>query len=240
MANASAVSGSWVSRQGVTMSNPPATELPAIDPAVVRRVTPAEDLVSVFCDQAESVGLHATRSTETALAQDVAALLHDLASGSGAQRLKVIVEPTLFCRQQVEQAMGNDVERLDPRVGDDTMFAADVGVTGVYAAVAETGSLVCASGPECWRGLSLIPPAHIAIVRAQQIVPDLIDLFAAGLPADLPTNLTLISGPSKTADIEGILITGVHGPGTVHVIVVSDAAARKEAPGPADPSAGAK
>jgi L-lactate dehydrogenase complex protein LldG len=51
-------------------------------------------------------------------------------------------------------------------------------------------------------------------------VPDLLDLFAASTPGGLPANLTLISGPSKTADIEGILITGVHGPGAVHVILV--------------------
>ena len=86
--------------------------------------------------------------------------------------------------------------------------------------VAETGTLVCTSGNERWRGLTLIPPLHIAIVEAQQITPDLIDLFAGGMPAPLPANVTLISGPSKTADIEGILITGVHGPREVHVVVV--------------------
>jgi L-lactate utilization protein LutB len=152
----------------------------------------------------------------------VAALVQDVAAGSGAGPGKVIIEPSLVCRRDLERLLGNGTRLLDPHAGDQAMFSADVGVTGVYAAVAETGSLVCVSGPELWRGLSLIPPVHIAVVWHEQIVPDLVDLFTARLPTDLPASLTLISGPSKTADIEGILITGVHGPGSVHVVVVRE------------------
>ena len=67
---------------------------------------------------------------------------------------------------------------------------------------------------------SLAVPNYISIVRADQIVPDLLD-WTASLPADLPANQVLISAPSKTADIEMIIITGVHGPGEVHVIIVA-------------------
>ena len=67
----------------------------------------------------------------------------------------------------------------------------------------------------------MIPPVHIAVVAQAQIVPDLCDFFD-GLGGSLPANINVITGPSKTADIEGILITGVHGPGDVHVVVVSD------------------
>ncbi len=200
------------------MSKPLTSPPPVIDPAVVRQVTAGDDLVSVFRANAEGVGLQVTLSSPDALARDVAALTDRLAGK--AARFKVLLEPTLFCHTPVAEALGDTVQLVDPSAGDDAIFAADVGITGVYAAVAETGSLVCTSGPDQWRGLSLIPPAHIAIVRAQQIVPDLLDLFTTGLPDSLPANLTLISGPSKTADIEGILITGVHGPGQVHVIVV--------------------
>jgi L-lactate utilization protein LutC len=130
-----------------------------------------------------------------------------------------IIEPSLFCREPIERAVGAGVTWLDPNTGDDAMFSADVGITSAAAAIAETGSLVCTSGPDCWRGLSLIPPIHVAVIRADQILPDLLDWFS-GPPEPLPANITLISGPSKTADIEGILITGVHGPGEVHVVVV--------------------
>jgi L-lactate dehydrogenase complex protein LldG len=70
---------------------------------------------------------------------------------------------------------------------------------------------------------SLVPPVHVAIVEEVQILPDLFDLFQglrlAGVPT-LPTNLTLITGPSKTGDIELQLTTGVHGPKHWHVIVI--------------------
>ena len=70
---------------------------------------------------------------------------------------------------------------------------------------------------------SLTPPVHIAIVERVQIVPDLIDAFerlaGRGLDA-LPSNVTLITGPSKTGDIELQLTTGVHGPGKWRVIVI--------------------
>ena len=202
------------------MKNVQHTPLPPIDPSVVRRVAPTDDLVSIFIERARGVGLHVSQSTGTSLVEDVGSLVGQLASSGTTERPKVIIEPVLDCRAALEEALADRVELLDPHDGDDAMFAADIGVTGVFAAVAETGTLVCTSGNERWRGLTLIPPLHIAIVEAQQIMPDLVDLFAGGMPAPLPANVTLISGPSKTADIEGILITGVHGPREVHVVVV--------------------
>jgi L-lactate dehydrogenase complex protein LldG len=103
------------------------------------------------------------------------------------------------------------------------MLAADIGITSATCAVAETGTLAMASGPGRERLASLLPPVHVAILEADQILPDLFDLFdrlvAAG-PEQLASNLTLITGPSKTGDIELKLTTGVHGPGHWHVILV--------------------
>jgi len=104
-------------------------------------------------------------------------------------------------------------------------LAAEMGISSCTYAVAETGSLAVASGPGTERVASLVPPVHVAIVTADQILPDLFDLFgrfeSAGLDA-LPSNLVLISGPSKTGDLELRLTTGVHGPGKWHVIAVRD------------------
>jgi len=195
------------------------TQLPLIDDALVRRVDPNDDLIAVFREQARKVGLKVTVTSPHAAAEHVAKLVRTIHAEANAGKPKVIIEPRLFLREQLEAALTNDAELLNPRDGDDTIFSADVGVTSVHAAVAETGSLVCRSGENLWRGLSLMPSVHIAVVKAAQILPDLLDLFTNLPAANLPANLTLISGPSKTADIEGILITGVHGPGQVHVVV---------------------
>lgn len=103
------------------------------------------------------------------------------------------------------------------------MFAAEIGISSVSLAIAETGTLLLCSRPRQERLASLLPPVHVAIVEAAQIVPDLFDAFdrldSDGLE-NLPSNLVLITGPSKTGDIELTLTTGVHGPGKWHVIVV--------------------
>jgi L-lactate utilization protein LutC len=102
-------------------------------------------------------------------------------------------------------------------------LACDIGITSVDFAIAETGTLLVCSQPGQERVASLLPPLHVAIVEESQIVPDLIDAFALlhqrGL-ANLPSNVTLITGPSKTGDIELQLTTGVHGPGKWRVIVI--------------------
>lgn len=103
------------------------------------------------------------------------------------------------------------------------LLAADVGISSVDFAVAETGTLVVASRPGQERVASLTPPVHIALVDASQIVPDLFDVFTkldAWGWGGLPSNLAFITGPSKTGDIELQLTTGVHGPGRWHVVIV--------------------
>ncbi|HEV3342697.1 MAG TPA: lactate utilization protein [Pirellulales bacterium] len=122
------------------------------------------------------------------------------------------------------------VERLDydslcgltPAEQRERMLAAEIGISSATLAVAETGSLALSSGPGTERVASLLPPVHVAIVSADQIVPDLFDLFAVmqkSAPA-MPSNWTLVTGPSKTGDLELKLTTGVHGPGIWHVIAV--------------------
>lgn len=103
------------------------------------------------------------------------------------------------------------------------MFAAEIGITSATLAIAETGSLLMASTAGRERMASLLPPVHVAIVERGQIVPDLFDAFAqleaAGVE-NIASNVTLITGPSKTGDLELKLTTGVHGPGKWHVVII--------------------
>jgi L-lactate utilization protein LutC len=125
------------------------------------------------------------------------------------------------------RAIGLDVKtsddvRTNPR---DDFFAADVGITNVYRLIAETGTVVLSSQPNEPRSASLLPPVHIALADRSQLLPDLFDLFDLFSPnvtatQSLPPScLSLITGPSKTGDIELKLVTGVHGPGEIHVIL---------------------
>jgi L-lactate utilization protein LutC len=121
------------------------------------------------------------------------------------------------------KAAGLTIVDPGPGAGMDAAFDVDAGITDVVAAVAETGSIMVASGLGRNRAAFIVPPVHIAVVREDQIVPDLLDLWPTS--AAPPTAMTVVSGPSKTADIEGILITGVHGPGQVHVVLEAGALA---------------
>jgi L-lactate dehydrogenase complex protein LldG len=102
----------------------------------------------------------------------------------------------------------------------DGAYDYDAGVTEVDYAVAETGTLVIRHRPEHGRLLSLVPFVHVAVLQPKQIVPDLIDLFETLAKDGVGSGVTMISGPSKTADIEMNTVTGVHGPNVVRVFVL--------------------
>ena len=96
--------------------------------------------------------------------------------------------------------------------------AADAGITGVNAALAETGTIVVSSGSGRSRLVALLPPVHIAMVPTSSLTADLFTWTAARGSA-MPASITLISGPSKTADIEQVMAIGVHGPKRLIVIL---------------------
>jgi L-lactate utilization protein LutC len=100
------------------------------------------------------------------------------------------------------------------------LLAADIGITSADYALAETGTLALFARPGQERLASLLPPVHVAIVERSQVLADLFDLFALLEGENLPSNLVLITGPSKTGDVELKLTTGVHGPRELHVVVV--------------------
>ncbi len=101
---------------------------------------------------------------------------------------------------------------------------ADIGITGVDYAVAETGTCVLLPRKGVSRVVSLLPPVHIAVVEAGQTLPSLDELFTLRrqdfLSGDLGSYMNLISGPSRSADIEYKLVTGVHGPREAHMLLI--------------------
>jgi L-lactate utilization protein LutC len=98
---------------------------------------------------------------------------------------------------------------------------ADIGITSADYALAETGSLVLLSSAEEARMISLLPMIHLAILPASRILTGLDELYATEPePMSRTSAMVLITGPSRTADIEQILVRGVHGPGEIHVVVV--------------------
>jgi len=99
--------------------------------------------------------------------------------------------------------------------------SADVGITSADYALADTGTLVMLASPQEARLISLLPPAHIAVVPRARILSGLDELFTVlPNPAAQTSSMVLITGPSRTADIEQILVRGVHGPGQITVVVV--------------------
>jgi len=197
------------------------TPLPAESPATLRAVSPDDDLPARFARSAESAGCGVRRAG----ADDWPAAIAELLAAHSARR--VLVEPQPGTALTAERAALLQTALRAAGVAvvterdDETLFTVDAAVTGVQRAIAETGTLVCMSGAASARGASLIPPVHIALVSTDQLVADLFDLFEwLAERGALPANVNLITGPSKTADIEGVLVTGVHGPGAVHIVLV--------------------
>ena len=91
----------------------------------------------------------------------------------------------------------------------------DVGITECDALVAQTGSVVVTSRGAGGRALSCLPSHHVVLARRQQLVPDLpaaFELLKSKYGHDYPSMISFITGPSRTGDIERILVLGAHGP----------------------------
>ena len=95
--------------------------------------------------------------------------------------------------------------------------------------LAEPGSVVLAASPEEPRARSLLPDVHITVVTEDRVLAGLDDLLVA-LAASLPSGVAIVSGPSRSADIEQVLALGVHGPREEHVVILPARAGASPAP----------
>ena len=105
---------------------------------------------------------------------------------------------------------------------------AQIGITGVDYAVAETGSVVVLPRKGISRLVSLLPPVHVALVHPERVVASLDDLMILRRLAfykgdgDMGSYMNIITGPSRTADIEQKLVIGVHGPKEAHMVLLGE------------------
>jgi L-lactate dehydrogenase complex protein LldG len=105
----------------------------------------------------------------------------------------------------------------------DALESCDAGLTECESLVAQTGSVCVTARSSGGRALSVLPPHHIVIAKKEQLVSDLAAAYehlAEKYGANYPSFISFISGPSRTGDIERILVLGAHGPKKLTVLLV--------------------
>ncbi len=158
---------------------------------------------------------------------DGAAAVVGVLAAAGATRVVLSADPLLAEIGLARAIEAAGMTLVEPPRSLEAVHAVlpqiDAGVTVPTYAVAETATLVEVSRPSQPRSLSLVPPLHVAVLRAEAVLPSLDDLFTALSASPVEHTVTLISGPSGTADIDLQHVTGVHGPGDVHVLILGGA-----------------
>jgi L-lactate dehydrogenase complex protein LldG len=171
--------------------------------------TPAA-LLPVFTEAAERAGavVHAVAP------EDVASVVTQLVDGGAVVLTR---DPEAQALRAPLVAAGASVHDHEPAVA----ARADVGITSAVAGVAATGSLVLSADRQGGRGAAVLPRVHVCLLPVDRLVATTLDVLRAHAGA-LPSNLTFVTGPSRTGDIELILTVGVHGPVAVHILVITD------------------
>ncbi len=193
----------------VTTPVPAPLPVPAATQVEAAADRPGADPVADFVRQWEFQGGRAAVVTPDELAPRLQAILEDAEAGEAAA---VSADPSL-----ARSVRGT------PTAAAQAAF----GVVAAPAAAARTGSIVLPQGPETERRRSLLPPSAVFVVHAADVHADLQAAFSACnllTGTERPAAVTLISGPSRSADIENDLVIGVHGPGLAWALVVRDKA----------------
>jgi len=121
------------------------------------------------------------------------------------------------------QGIGLPVVRTEKGYAIDDLESCDAGVTGCEVLVAQTGGIMVSVETAGGRALSVLPPHHVVIARTSQMVPDLTAAFEhvkRKYGKQFPSFLSFITGPSRTGDIERILVLGAHGPKRLTVLLI--------------------
>jgi len=202
-----------LSRIRVALGNPAESPRPnALKPFVARTPPTNGGLVDEFCEEVGKAGGHVAHVHS---AGEVKKYIADLLPTGGEVAFS-------------DGALIGELGLGDSRPQVSNLLDSSIGVTGAEYALADTGTLVLVSGGEQHRLISLLPPVHVCLLSPKNIFPSLTQLLAhAGgrfySRATPPQALTLITGPSRTADIEQTITMGVHGPKSLHVLIYSPA-----------------
>ncbi|MGH9899708.1 MAG: LutC/YkgG family protein [Pyrinomonadaceae bacterium] len=188
----------------------------------------AESKVALFSKRLEAVGGHAHLTTNDT---DGAVIVEKILDKYGARR--IALSDAVDVQRLVQQQQQPQQDKFDSRFSvmnsadrpltKHDLLDCDAGITSAQWGIAETGSLVLESDYEWHRMISLIPEVHICMLRSVNICVSLSEaLYRVKSPEseDISRAITLITGPSRTADIELTLAIGVHGPKELHVIVL--------------------
>lgn len=200
----------------------PPVEIPREYAAAGSTTMTAQEVVDLFVERVEDYRATVVRVDPDALAEAIAHALGPALGPVAGPAGRVVVP------DGVEEAW---LTGLEPGrvVRDDGLSATELDsvaavVTAASVGIAVTGTLVLDHGPDQGRrALSLVPDLHVCVINQSQVVPDVPDAVAHLAPAAAAHRpLTWISGPSATSDIELERVEGVHGPRTLHVIVVGE------------------
>lgn len=187
---------------------------PAPEPRLRIPESSEDDRVKSFCAALEAL---AGQTTIAGSLEEARAAVAALIAGKTA----VASNAPLLSEASITSLDGVRSGILDRDELRNACAAADAGITSADYALADTGSIVLLSSREEARLVSLLPPCHIAVVPRSRILANLDELFSlVPLPSQRSSSMVVITGPSRTADIEQILVRGVHGPGQVHAIIV--------------------
>jgi L-lactate dehydrogenase complex protein LldG len=198
----------------VRLRDHPANLIPA------RAQVPHAEQVALFVRMAEAVKATVARVAHDA---DVPAALSDYLKGQNLPAEVVMAPDPALDRYGWQSQPMLKVRRGRPVDAD------QVGVTGALCGIAETGTLMMASGPDHPTTLNFMPETHVVVLRAEQMVGAYEEGFAL-LRAKaarregpfMPRTVNLITGPSRTGDIEQKIELGAHGPRRLHIILVGD------------------
>jgi len=146
-----------------------------------------------------------------------------LAEISRAESWKSVASHNFPLGTAAVEALGLPVLATDAPYETSALERCDAGISGCECLIAQTGGILVTAASAGGRALSVLPPHHVVIASASQIVGDLADAFALLRQkyGTIPAFLSFITGPSRTGDIERILVLGAHGPKKLTVLLVS-------------------
>jgi L-lactate dehydrogenase complex protein LldG len=189
---------------------PPVTEVPVVVPTSLD----PDDLAGSFEAMATRVGMRVHRLGGL---DELPPLLATLIDEKQIRRAVVSADADARTAGDMLDGLGVEVTAHEIAAAAE----ADLGVTAAAIGIAATGSLVQASAPTGGRSASLLPPAHLCLLHEHQLVATTRDAVRWVADEAESSNIVFITGPSRSGDIEQLLVTGVHGPTTVDIVLLA-------------------